>query len=160
MHGLRRCKEQRLLLHALRSFLIVTLTILVVAIVLIMFVDILSSRVWTAWVVKGVIGLMSLCLGVGPFYMVRKVVGSLAAIGTLVLVLLASPALAGPAVRCPSTYSPTLHRYDTLCHDGTRAVSTWSSTLQQWTTTVTPLPGKTCTGRLNPKTRQWEGRCR
>jgi hypothetical protein len=56
--------------------------------------------------------------------------------------------------------SPTLNRYDSLCDDGTRAVSTWSPTLQQWTTTVTPPPGQTCTGRLNPKTRQWEGRCR
>ena len=42
----------------------------------------------------------------------------------------------------------------------TRAVSTWSPTLQQWTTTVTPPPGRTCTGQMNSKTRQWEGRCR
>jgi hypothetical protein len=32
--------------------------------------------------------------------------------------------------------------------------------LQRWDTTVTPPPGQTCTGRLNPQTRQWEGRCR
>jgi hypothetical protein len=31
--------------------------------------------------------------------------------------------------------------------------------MQRWDTTVTP-PGKTCTGQLNPKTQQWEGRCR
>src|SRR6266508_2299663 len=102
---------------------------------------------------------MSLCLGVGPFYMVRKAVGSLAAIGTLALLLLASPALAGP-MRCQTHHEPTLTRFMTLCDDGTRAVSTWSSTLQRWQTTVTPSPGQTCTGQLNPKTRQWEGRCR
>jgi hypothetical protein len=44
--------------------------------------------------------------------------------------------------------------------DGTRAVSTWSPTLQQWQTTVTPPPGQTCTGQMNPRTRQWEGHCR
>ena len=54
----------------------------------------------------------------------------------------------------------SLGRLQTLCDDGTRAISTWSPTLQQWTTTVTPPPGQTCTGRLNPQTRQWEGRCR
>ena len=42
----------------------------------------------------------------------------------------------------------------------TRAISTWSPTLQQWTTTVTPPPGKTYTGYFKPPTRQWEGRCR
>ena len=78
----------------------------------------------------------------------------------LLLVLAwAMPALAG-LVRCQTYPEPTLGRLQTLCDDGTRAVSTWSPTLQQWTTTVTPPPAPTCTGRLNPRTRQWEGRCR
>jgi hypothetical protein len=51
-------------------------------------------------------------------------------------------------------------RLQTLCSDNTRAITTWSPTLQQWQTTVTPPPGQTCQGRLNPNTRQWEGRCR
>ena len=70
---------------------------------------------------------------------------------------LASPALAGP--RCTTYEEKTMGRLQTLCDDGTRAVSTWSPTLQQWQTTVTPPPGQRCTGRLNPNTRPWEGRC-
>lgn len=75
------------------------------------------------------------------------------------LVFLASPTLAGP-VRCTAYEEKTLGRLQTLCADRTRAVSTWSPTLQQWTTTVAPPLGQTCQGRVNPQTRQWEGRCR
>jgi hypothetical protein len=75
------------------------------------------------------------------------------------LLALASPAWAGQG-RCTTYEEKTLGRLQTLCDDGTRAVSTWSPTLEQWTTTVTPPPGQRCTGQLNPKTRQWEGRCR
>ena len=77
----------------------------------------------------------------------------------LAFLLLASTTLAGP-VRCTTYEEKTLGRLQTLCADGTQAVSTWSPTLQQWTTTVTPTSGQTCQGRLNPKTHQWEGRCR
>jgi hypothetical protein len=77
----------------------------------------------------------------------------------VLLLALASPALAGP-VRCQTYPKPTMGRQRTICDDGTRAVSTWSPTLQRWDTTVTPPPGQTCQGRLNPKTHQWEGRCR
>jgi hypothetical protein len=51
----------------------------------------------------------------------------------------ASPALAGPPVRCTSTYSPTL---------------------QRWTTTITASPRQACTGQVNPRTQQVEVRCR
>jgi hypothetical protein len=77
----------------------------------------------------------------------------------LLLLALASPALAGP-VRCQTSHKPTLNRLQTLCDDGTRVVSTWNPTWQQWTTTVTPPPGKSCTGQVNLRTRQWEGRSR
>jgi hypothetical protein len=53
-----------------------------------------------------------------------------------------------------------LGRLQTLCDDDTRAVSTWSSTLQRWDTTVTPPPGQTCQGQLNPRTQAVEIRCR
>jgi hypothetical protein len=76
----------------------------------------------------------------------------------VLLVALATPALAG--TRCLTYEEKTLGRLQTLCDDGTRATSTWSPTGQQWTTTVTPPPGQTCQGHLNPRTRQWEGRCR
>ncbi len=62
--------------------------------------------------------------------------------------------------RCTTYEEQTLGRLQTLCDDGTRAVSTWNKTLSRWGSTVTPPPGQTCTGRLNSRTRQWEGRCR
>ena len=58
---------------------------------------------------------------------------------TLALLLLASPALAGTP-RCTTYEHKTLHQLYTVRDDGSRAVSTWSPTLQQWTTTVTPPP--------------------
>jgi hypothetical protein len=76
------------------------------------------------------------------------------------LLALASAAWAGPAVRCQTYPEPTLGRLQTLCSDGTRAISRYNTVLDRWETTVTPPPGQTCQGRLNPKTRQWEGRCR
>jgi hypothetical protein len=75
------------------------------------------------------------------------------------LLALASPALAGP-VRCTTYEEKTLGRLQTLCSDGTRAVSTWSPTRQRWDTTVTPPPGQTCTGQMNVRTKQVEMRCR
>jgi hypothetical protein len=76
------------------------------------------------------------------------------------LLALTSPAWASTPTRCTTYEEKTLSRLQTRCDDGTRAVSTWSATLQRWDTTVTPAPGKTCTGQLNPRTHQWEGRCR
>jgi hypothetical protein len=78
----------------------------------------------------------------------------------LLSLALAIPALAGPSVRCLTYEEKSLGRLQTLCDDGTRAVSTWSPTLGRWDTTVTPPPGQTCQGRFNPHTHQWEGRCR
>jgi hypothetical protein len=77
-----------------------------------------------------------------------------------VLLLLASPAMAGNPIRCQTYPEPTMGRQQTICDDGTRAVSTFNRTLGRWDTTVTPPPGQTCTGRMNPRTQQWEGRCR
>ena len=70
------------------------------------------------------------------------------------LAMLASPALAGGSVRCTTYEKNAMQRLQTLCSDGTRATSYWSPTLRQWQTTVTPPPGQTCTGRLNPGTGQ------
>jgi hypothetical protein len=76
------------------------------------------------------------------------------------LLALTSAAGAGPAVRCQAHHELTLNRLMTLCSDDTRAVSTWSPTLQRWQTTITASPRQTCTGQLNPGTRQVEVRCR
>jgi hypothetical protein len=73
---------------------------------------------------------------------------------------LTSPALAGPPTRCLTYEGPSRGQLQTLCDDGTRAVSTWNRTLERWESTVMPPPGQTCTGQLNPKTHQWKGRCR
>jgi hypothetical protein len=50
----------------------------------------------------------------------------------------------GRAPRCTTYEEPTLGRLQTLCTDGTRAVSPWSRTLQPWQTTITPPLGTTC----------------
>jgi hypothetical protein len=82
-------------------------------------------------------------------------------IAVVLLIALANPALARDApVHCLTYEEKTLGRLQTVCTDGTRATSTWSPTVRAWTTTVTPPPGQTCRGHVNPRTRQWEGRCR
>jgi hypothetical protein len=65
---------------------------------------------------------------------------------TLALLLaLGCPALAGP-VRCTTYEEKTLGRWQTLCAAGTRAVWTWSPTLQRWQTTITNSPGRPAPG--------------
>jgi hypothetical protein len=62
---------------------------------------------------------------------------------------------------CFTYEEPALRRLRTLCNDGMRAVSTYNTTLRRWESTITtPPPGQTCRGRVNPTSRQWEGRCR
>jgi hypothetical protein len=75
------------------------------------------------------------------------------------LLALTTPTLAG-STRCTTYEERSLGRLQTLCDDGTRAVHTFNKTLSRWESTVTPPPGQTCTGHVNPTTRQWEGRCR
>jgi hypothetical protein len=74
------------------------------------------------------------------------------------LLLLATPTWA--ATRCTTYQEKTLGRLQTLCDDGTRAVSTYNRTLERWDTTITESLKKSCTGHLNPRTRQVEVRCR
>jgi hypothetical protein len=75
-------------------------------------------------------------------------------------IILASVGLGIGPVRCQTSPEPMLSRLQTLCDDGTRAVSTWSSTLQRWDTTITTSPRQTCTGHINPHTQQVEIKCR
>jgi Tfp pilus assembly protein PilX len=70
----------------------------------------------------------------------------------------ASLALAA-TTRCTTSEEKTLGRLQTLCDDGTRAVSTYNKTLDRWETTITASPQKTCTGQMNARTRQVEVRC-
>jgi hypothetical protein len=69
--------------------------------------------------------------------------------------LLVRPAWAG-ATRCTTYEGNTLGRLQMLYDDGTRATSYWNKTLSRWETMVSPPPGQTCTGRLNPITQQVE----
>jgi hypothetical protein len=77
----------------------------------------------------------------------------------LSLVLWASRGWAA-TTRCLTSEERSLGRLQTLRDDGTRAVHTWNRTLFRWESTITPPPGQSCEGRLNTKTRQWEGCCR
>jgi hypothetical protein len=86
------------------------------------------------------------------------------ALGLLALLLVALLLWVRPlwaeTPRCLTSEEKTLGRLQTLCDNGTRAVSTYNRTPERWESTVTLPPGKTCTGHLNPRTRQWERRCR
>jgi hypothetical protein len=149
--------EQRRLMHVLRIFLMGTLSILVLAIVGIPFVGTLHTWPWTFTIL---IILASVGLGVGLFYFVREAACSIGPLIALILLLaLTTSALAG-SVRCTTYEERSLGRLQTVCDDGTRAVPTWNRTLSRWESTVTPPPGKACTGRLNSRTHQWEGSCR
>jgi len=147
--------EQRRLLWALRIFLVVTLIILGAAVMGFLYVDQAKAWGWTPWLLWIAGG----WLAVGPIIVVLTPPRLPRATVELVLLLgLISPALAGP-VRCQTYPEPTMGRLQTVCDDGTRAVSTWSPTLQRWESTVTPPPGQRCTGQLNLRTQQVEVRC-
>jgi hypothetical protein len=60
----------------------------------------------------------------------------------LALLLAAAPWLPPPGVRCQTYEEKSLRRWQTICSDGTRAVSTWNATLGRWDTTVTPPAGQ------------------
>jgi hypothetical protein len=49
------------------------------------------------------------------------------------------PALAAPTC-CTAYEEKTLGRLQTLCDDGTRAISTYNKTLERWDTRVMPPP--------------------
>jgi hypothetical protein len=115
--------QQPWLLWALRGFLVVTLFILGVAVVGLLHVDWLKTWLWTPWLLWIAGG----WLAVGPIIVVFVAARlSRTTIALALLLALASPALAGPSVRCTTSEEKTLHRLQTLCDDGTRAVSTWS----------------------------------
>jgi hypothetical protein len=101
------------------------------------------------------------CHGRTPATQIRIFVREyLVRMGVCVVLLLAlmTPTWAA-SVRCTTYEVKSLGRLQTVCDDGTRAVSTYNQTLERWESIVTP-PGQTCEGRLNPTTRQWEERCR
>jgi pheromone shutdown protein TraB len=157
--GLTRIQElanhQRRLLWMLRVFLVVTLILLGAAVVGFLDADQVSGWRGTPWLLRAA----GAWLAGGPIMVMLMAAPLPRPLTVFVLLVLATPALAAP-VRCQTHHKPTLNRLQTICDDGTRAVSTWSPTLQQWQTVVTPPPGLTCTGEVNSKTQHVEGRCR
>ena len=83
------------------------------------------------------------------------------AAGIALLLGLASPGR-GAAVNCTTYQEKTLGLLQTLCADGTRAISYWNRTLERWATTVQPAPGtrRSCTTQKHPQTKDVEVHCR
>jgi hypothetical protein len=110
------------------------------------------ARSWgvTAWIARLLIILAGYRLGWDIYSVAREAARPIRSLVILALLLIASPAWAGP--HCIIYEEKSLGRWQTLCDDDTRAESTWSPTLQRWDTTVTPPPGRTCTRQLNPRT--------
>jgi hypothetical protein len=123
--------------NALVAVLFVILTILVLAIVGIPFVGTLHTWPWTLTIL---IIVASLGLGVGPAYMVWQAARSVGAVVMLALLALASPALAGPPVRCTTSEEQTLGRLHTRCDDGTRGIRRDHEILDRWDMRSTPRP--------------------
>jgi hypothetical protein len=63
---------------------------------------------------------------------------ALVVLALVAIFLLSRPVWSTP--RCTTSQEKTLGRLQTLCADGTRAVSTWSRTLERWDTIITPAP--------------------
>jgi hypothetical protein len=74
----------------------------------------------------------------------------------VLVLLLVRPAWSAP--RGTTDEEQILGRLQTICDDGTRAVSTDHQTLDRWETTITASPRQVCTGHLHPITRPVERR--
>jgi len=78
----------------------------------------------------------------------------------LLFLLGAGSPIRAATVRCTTYEEKTLKRLQTICDDGTRAVSRYNTVLERWETTITQSPQPSCVGRVNPRTQQVEVRCR
>jgi hypothetical protein len=88
-------------------------------------------------------------------------------VAIILLLGLTSPTLAGaappitsPPVHCTTTYDALLARWETVCDDGTRAITRHDQLLDRDETTIMSGPRRACTGQRNPVTQQVEVRCR
>jgi hypothetical protein len=80
----------------------------------------------------------------------------------LALLLVAFLLLVRPAwsaTHCTTYEEKPLGRLQTLCDDGTWAVSRYNAVLDRWETTIAASPTPASTGRMHPRTRQVEVRC-
>src|SRR2546426_8236707 len=70
------------------------------------------------------------------------------------------PAIPGTPASCTTTYNQLLDRWETVCSDGTRAITRYDQLLDRDETTVLSGPRRDCAGRRNAVTRQVEVHCR
>jgi hypothetical protein len=122
--------EQWRLMDVLQRFLRRMLIILALAIIGLAVANALNAWVLTRWLLRLLIIIAGYRLGRDTYVVVREAARSTPTLMILVflLLLLTSPALAGPMHR--ATYEEkTLGRLHTVCDDGTRAVSTYNKTL-------------------------------
>jgi len=154
--------ERRQLLGALQRFLRRTLVILALAISGLVLADALYAWVLTRWLTRLLVLLAAYRLWRDTYAVVREAARSIHTIVILaLLLLLTTPAWAG-TTRCITYEEKTLGRWQTVCSDGTRAVSTWNRTLSRWESTVTPPPGTAPSRTCMPHTtgHGLEVRCR
>jgi hypothetical protein len=152
--------DQHRVMGVLQRFLRRALVILALAILGLVFAYALNAWVVTALIARLLIILAGYRLWRDTASVVREAVRSIRSLVILaVLLALASSALAGP-VRSPTYAEQTLAPLQNPCGDGTQAVSTWSSTLHRWQTMITASPRPSCTWQPNPRTQQVEVRCR
>jgi hypothetical protein len=131
---------------------------------LIIYVKALETWPWTPTLLYIASGL----LAVAPTCVVLLAARSTRAIIALALLLgLTSPALAwaappitGAPVHCTTTYNQLLARWETVCEDGTRAITRPNALLDRDETTVMSGPRRDCTGQRNAITQQVEVRRR
>jgi hypothetical protein len=153
--------EQRRLMGVLQRFLRRTLVILALAIIGLVFANALNAWVVTRWLLRLLIIVAGILLWRDTYSAVREAAPSIRPLVILaVLLALASPALAASVGRCLTYEEKTLHRLQTVCDDGTKAISTYNRVLDHWDTTITASPRRDCTERLDPRTKQIEVRCR
>ena len=113
---------QQRLMCTLSRFLRRTLVILALAIIALAVARALSAWVLTRWMLWVLIILASVSLYRSTASVVHEAVRSTRTLVILAtLLILASPALAGP-LRCQTYHDPTLNRLQTRCDDGTRVV--------------------------------------
>ena len=133
--------EQERLMCVLKRFLRRTLVILALAIGLIVFAKAVSDWAVTAWIAPLLIILAGYRLGRDTYSVVREAARPIRSLVILALpLLLTTPAWASNPTRCTTYEERSLQRWQTVCDDGTRAVTTWSATGRGWQTTITESP--------------------
>ena len=103
-------REQQRFMGVLQRFLRKTLVILALAIIGLVLANMLNAWVVTRWLLRLLIVLAGVPMWRDTASVMREAARSIQALAIIALLLLASPALAGPTVRCQTHHEPTLNR--------------------------------------------------